>query len=65
MQLWDQVLDRVASCVPVDVMPGPSDPTSFVLPQIPIHTGLFQSAGELPGFTCRTNPFLFRVDGVQ
>ena len=65
MELWDQIVDRLAVSVPVDIMPGANDPTSFILPQQPIHKGMFVQASQSGGLVCRTNPYHCRLDGVE
>lgn len=40
----DMALTELASGVPVDVMPGASDPASAALPQQPLHRCLFPAA---------------------
>ena len=41
----DVVLSQLAAAMPVDVMPGPSDPTNHSLPQQPLHGCLFPGSG--------------------
>ena len=61
----DIFLTQVASSMPLDVMPGPSDPCNVSLPQQPFHRCL------LPSTTCYanvgrvTNPHGFEMDGVS
>ncbi|UPR01587.1 small subunit of DNA polymerase delta [Chloropicon primus] len=61
----DMFLTQIASSMPVDVMPGPTDPCNVSMPQQPLHRCL------LPSTTCYsnvgrvTNPHGFEVDGVS
>ena len=41
----DVVLSQLAAAMPVDVMPGPSDPSNHSLPQQPLHGCLFPGSG--------------------
>mmetsp|Transcript_17021 Transcript_17021/g.50801 ORF Transcript_17021/g.50801 Transcript_17021/m.50801 type:complete len:486 (+) Transcript_17021:287-1744(+) len=60
----DMALTELASGVPVDVMPGASDPASAALPQQPLHRCLFPAAAAYSTFCCVTNPHCFSADGI-
>lgn len=64
MQL-DDVLLQLCSCVEVDLMPGEFDPTTFMMPQQPLHHCMFPRASQFESLHCVTNPFEFSVDGVN
>ncbi|XP_038064247.1 DNA polymerase delta subunit 2-like [Patiria miniata] len=61
----DDVLAQLASCVAVDVMPGPSDPAFCFLPQQPLHRCMFPQASVYPTMQSVTNPYEASVDGVR
>lgn len=63
--LVDEVLAQLASSVPVDVMPGPSDPANFTLPQQPLHPCLLPLAARYSSFRSVTNPYECSVAGVR
>lgn len=50
--------------MPVDVIPGPIDPTNFFLPQQPLHKCLFPGTSIYNTLVCGTNPHQFELDGV-
>ena len=53
------VLTQLAGAMPVDVMPGASDPASHSLPQQPLHHCLFPGAAAFPTlcrYDCHTHP---------
>lgn len=60
----DMVLTELASGVPVDVMPGASDPASQSLPQQPLHRCMMPGASAFSTFNSATNPHSFSADGV-
>lgn len=60
----DMVLTELASGVPVDVMPGATDPASQSLPQQPLHRCMMPGASAFSTFNSTTNPHRFTVDGV-
>lgn len=63
----DVRLTELASGVPVDLMPGASDPANYSLPQQPLHQCLFPGATKFGGHNLNrcTNPHDFEVDGVR
>lgn len=61
----DLFLTQLAASVPVDVMPGESDPANFTMPQQPLHPCLFSSASSYSTFTLRTNPCHINMNGVH
>ncbi|PIA61463.1 hypothetical protein AQUCO_00300752v1 [Aquilegia coerulea] len=61
----DIMLTQLAAAVPLDIMPGPSDPANFALPQQPLHRCLFPGASVYNTFMSCTNPHLFEIDNVR
>jgi len=59
----DDLLVQAALTVAVDLMPGPQDPATCVLPQQPLHRLMFPQAGRLPTLQSVTNPYAFVMDG--
>ena len=47
----------------VNLMPGPNDPATIVLPQQPLHRVMFSSAGLYPTLACVTNPYSCTLAG--
>lgn len=65
VQELDLLLTQAAAAMPVDLMPGPRDPSNVSLPQQPIHPCLLPSACCYSTFHRATNPHTFAVDGVE
>ncbi|XP_071796938.1 DNA polymerase delta subunit 2-like isoform X1 [Asterias amurensis] len=61
----DDIFAQLASCVAVDVMPGPNDPSFCFLPQQPLHRCMFPEASVYPTMRSVTNPYEACVDGVR
>jgi len=61
----DDFLLQLAAGVDVDLMPGEFDPSSFALPQQPMHHCMLPRAAPLASMHCVTNPYDFSVDGVR
>ncbi|XP_038975812.1 DNA polymerase delta small subunit isoform X1 [Phoenix dactylifera] len=61
---FDISLIQLAAAMPVDIMPGPSDPANFSLPQQPLHRCLFPGASVYNTFLSCTNPHQFELDDV-
>ncbi|KAK8955820.1 DNA polymerase delta small subunit [Platanthera guangdongensis] len=61
----DILLTQLAAAVPLDIMPGPTDPANSFLPQQPLHRCLFPGASAYNTFFSCTNPHLFELDGFQ
>eukprot|EP00923_Selenidium_pygospionis_P018428 GHVN01032237.1.p1 GENE.GHVN01032237.1~~GHVN01032237.1.p1 ORF type:complete len:376 (-),score=116.30 GHVN01032237.1:158-1285(-) len=60
----DVFFSQLAAAMPVDVMPGPNDPTTYMLPQQPLHPSLFVSSRHYASFQSTTNPYSFEMDGT-
>lgn len=65
MSAADDFLAQLAAGLDVDVMPGTTDPTNFMLPQQPLHRCLFPKATRYESFHCVTNPYNFSIDGLE
>ena len=61
MRQVDVLLERIASVVEVDVMPGETDCTNCFLPQQPIHPILLPQAARHASLRLVTNPYEFLV----
>ena len=51
------------SNVNTDLMPGPNDPATIVVPQQPLHRIMFRQAGLYPTLSCVTNPYTCTLAG--
>eukprot|EP00731_Ephydatia_muelleri_P028441 Em0020g85a len=65
MKELDDVLAQLASCVPVDLMPGSHDPTNYHIPQQPLHKCMFPQASRFNNLTGVTNPYMASLDGLR
>ncbi|CAH9127678.1 unnamed protein product [Cuscuta epithymum] len=61
----DIMLTQIASGIPLDVMPGPSDPANFSLPQQRLHRCLFPGSSTYNTFRSCTNPHCFELDKIR
>eukprot|EP01025_Chloroclados_australasicus_P034477 TRINITY_DN3520_c0_g1_i1.p1 TRINITY_DN3520_c0_g1~~TRINITY_DN3520_c0_g1_i1.p1 ORF type:complete len:457 (-),score=36.29 TRINITY_DN3520_c0_g1_i1:281-1489(-) len=61
----DRYLTEILGYVPVDLMPGPSDPINLDFPQQPLHRCLLPVASTYNSFSSVTNPYTFSQDGVN
>ena len=61
----DDFLLQLAGGVEVDLMPGEFDPSSFALPQQPMHHCMLPRAAPLTTMHCVTNPYDFSVDRIR
>jgi DNA polymerase delta subunit 2 len=66
---FDEIINKLASSLPVAVMPGDGDPVNLTIPQQPFHKALFHSSKrfleENNNLVTTTNPFWWEVDGVR
>ena len=65
VKLLDQLLVRLVSSIPVDVMPGEFDPANHALPQQPLHPCILPLASSYPTLTTVSNPYQCSIDGVR
>ncbi|KAL3846196.1 hypothetical protein ACJIZ3_003599 [Penstemon smallii] len=56
---------QIAASIPLDIMPGTSDPANFALPQQPLHRCLFPGSSAYNTFRSCTNPHSFELDNVK
>ncbi|KAG4913060.1 hypothetical protein AAZX31_19G133600 [Glycine max] len=61
----DILLSQIAAGLPLDIMPGPSDPANFSLPQQSLHRCLFPGSSTYNTFRSCTNPHCFELDNVR
>lgn len=52
----DDFFAQLSKTINVDVMPGPSDPSSHLMPQQPFHPCMFPKSCMFSTFNCITNP---------
>lgn len=52
----DDFYAQLSKTIHVDVMPGPSDPSSHLMPQQPFHPCMFPQSCMFSTFNCTTNP---------
>ncbi|WVR04983.1 hypothetical protein IAU60_001995 [Kwoniella sp. DSM 27419] len=55
--------DLLASSLPINMIPGPSDPAGATLPQQPLPRVMFGGKGKTEGLECETNPAWMEVGG--
>ena len=61
----DVVLAQLCAALPVDVLPGASDPVNHALPQQPLHACLTPCAARYSTLHAHTNPFAAAVGGKR
>ncbi|PIN03618.1 DNA polymerase delta, regulatory subunit 55 [Handroanthus impetiginosus] len=61
----DILLTQIAAGIPLDIMPGATDPANFALPQQPLHRCLFPGSAAYNTFRSCTNPHSFELDNVR
>ena len=63
----DNLLSSLLPSIPIDLMPGPTDPANISLPQQPIHPTMFPSSKAYFGstFNSVTNPYNCIINGVS
>lgn len=59
----DLMLASLGLSVSVDLMPGPADPTNWLVPQQPVHLAMFPTACRLASVSSTTNPYSATIDG--
>lgn len=65
MKNLDELVSSLACCMPVDIMPGDSDPSNYTMPQQSFHRCLFPQSARFTSFRAVTNPYEAQVGGVQ
>ncbi|KAL8442710.1 hypothetical protein Emag_006269 [Eimeria magna] len=61
----DCYLAQLASCVSLSLMPGPLDPTTFALPQRPLHAALLPFTRQFASAKGAPNPHAFIIDELN
>ncbi|GAA6014788.1 hypothetical protein JCM8202_004765 [Rhodotorula sphaerocarpa] len=61
----DAFLAELTPSLPVDLMPGETDPTEPTMPQQPMHHALLPNAAMYEGFAGRTNPYWGEIGGAS
>ncbi|KAH1039202.1 hypothetical protein J1N35_040945 [Gossypium stocksii] len=61
----DILLTQIAASLPLDIMPGSSDPANFTLPQQPLNRCLFPGSATYNTFRSCTNPHCFELDSIR
>jgi DNA polymerase delta subunit 2 len=64
MKELDASLAVMASCVPIDVLPGDTDPTNCFLPQQPLHPCLLPQTSIKGNANFTTNPYQVNINGL-
>ena len=64
MRQLDDLLVQIVGNLSVDLMPGPQDPTTAMLPQQPLHRVALRQAGLYPSLACVTNPYTCCLAGL-
>ncbi|KFH11453.1 DNA polymerase epsilon subunit B protein [Toxoplasma gondii VAND] len=65
LQEADVFLSQLAASVPVDLMPGDADPTTFSLPQQPLHGALLPISRTYGSIRAVSNPHAFALDQIR
>ena len=60
----DGLLVQIVGSLTTDLMPGPQDPTTAMLPQQPLHRVALRQAGLYPSLACVTNPYTCCLAGL-
>lgn len=61
----DDFFAQLSNTIDIDIMPGPSDPSSHLLPQQPFHPCMFPKSSMFPTFNCTTNPHHATYNDVE
>jgi len=56
VKYMDDFFAQLSKTINVDVMPGPSDPSSHLMPQQPFHPCMFPKSCMFSTFNCTSNP---------
>lgn len=61
----DRLLLEFAQVIDIDIMPGQNDPTSYVLPQRPLHNCLLPLASPYKSLSRVSNPYAFSISSNE
>ncbi|XP_002738996.1 DNA polymerase delta subunit 2-like [Saccoglossus kowalevskii] len=61
----DDILTELASCLPVDIMPGEYDPANYTMPQQPFPRCMFPQSRCYPTLEPVTNPYDVEIAGIR
>lgn len=64
-EVLDGFLADVLPSLPIDLLPGETDPTAPTMPQQPLHQAMLPLAAEFERFTLTTNPYWFDLGGAR
>ena len=53
----DDLLVQIVGNLTTDLMPGPNDPATAMMPQQPLHRVALRQSGPYPSLACVTNPY--------
>jgi len=53
----DDLLVQIVGSLTTDLMPGPNDPATAMMPQQPLHRVALRQSGPYPSLACVTNPY--------
>lgn len=59
----DMVMSGFCAALPVDLMPGATDPANVMLPQTPLHPCLLPISQSYQSLNCAPNPYSARIGG--
>jgi len=59
----DDLLVQLAGSLNTDLMPGPNDPATAMMPQQPLHKCMFPQASRYPTMQSVTNPYTCHLGG--
>nr|CEL67543.1 TPA: DNA polymerase delta subunit 2 [Neospora caninum Liverpool] len=65
LQEADVFLSQLASSIPIDLMPGSGDPTTYSLPQQPLHAALLPISRTYGSIRGVSNPHAFSLDKIR
>ncbi|KAF2076374.1 hypothetical protein CYY_002331 [Polysphondylium violaceum] len=60
---FDSILSELAKSIPIDIIPGPNDPTNSSLPQLPLNYCLFPFSVQNTNTNPTSNPYESQIGG--
>ena len=54
---------QIVGSLTTDLMPGPNDPATAMMPQQPLHRVALRQSGPYPSLACVTNPYTCTLAG--